>query len=193
MTREDALLYLPIESDDELDDVYDERLHEFQRFFISNVPVSRLFNAKIETLKKIHRAYEVLANEKIDAEFAPYEMLSYTTDNLYDLVVQFQNNQNNLRQGIVMSESVLELIDVAQQMLENMRSYAACWKVGFNETLPDIRVTHPIDEVGLLIELEELNKTNSLAMKDVVNLDSTSLVYKEAIRLSLWRKLEGNV
>ncbi|MDX2361127.1 MAG: hypothetical protein QNK23_09990 [Crocinitomicaceae bacterium] len=193
MTREEALLYLPISGIEELDDVYDEILHEFRTFFISKVPTTSLFSSKIERLNKMHLAYEVLAEEKIEAEFHEVELLSFATDNLFDLVIAYQQNQSNLKREVMLSESVLELKIIAKQLIENMKLYALGWEDVSYDKNTEVKVSQSIDEVELLVELERLHKEERAVLSEVPKLNSDSYVYKEAIRLSLWRKLERHV
>ena len=193
MTKKDALIYFPVEDVEELNDAYSDYLFEFQQFFVSRVPVTRLFNSKIEKLVNIRKAYELLRGGVSERCQVQVELRPFNIDDVYGLVTRFQENQNKLRHELMMAKSITNLIIVVRQLLENMGEYAASWSDVLIEDRVDVRITHPVDEVELLMELEQLNKGARIRMEDIKNLDSTSLVYKEAIRLSLWRKLEMHV
>lgn len=192
MTLEEAQLYLPLEDIDDLDNVYEDRLFEMMRFLLSNVPVSKVTEAKIQLMRKIHQAYEFYAKEEINDHFDPIELIPYDAQNLFDLTVDYQRNLTLLRNKLVPISSFLEMIVLAEQFLQNMREYAACWDMEHLEIPNDIRITRPEDEVELLIELERLSKEGELTMKDVFTLPLENPVRREAIRLSLWHKREVN-
>ena len=193
MTKEEALIYLPVSDGVDLEDVYDERMFSFREFFISSVPTTALYSAKISQLKMIHKAYEILADEKIAADFSELELLPYTEENIFDLVIAFQKNNSSFKYQVMMSESMLDLIDLAEQMLINMKNYALCWRLDLKLEGVDVKVTQPTDELELLKELELLHKDGRATLAEIPKLNSKSCVFKEAIRLSLWRKLEGHV
>ncbi len=192
MTIDEAQLYLPVEDLDELDDVYDVKLHELRNFFLSQVPVRSVFESKIKRMQKMQEAYQVLAGEVINDTFEEIELLPYDQTNVFDLTVAWQQNLSLLRFEVAVSESFPELEVVAGQLLENMRAYAACWNEDFGDVPEDIRMTRPEDEVELLVELERLSKMSDLQMKDVASLDADNIVRREAIRLSLWNKREAD-
>jgi len=193
MNREEALLYLSLDQDVDLEDIYDERLYELRQFFILNVPTSKVFNAKIDVLEKIQKAYTVLGGKTKSELFSKVEILDYSTDVVRDLVHRFHENTSKLKTSAISASTVPDLISVANQMVENMRLYAACWRVELPVSVSDVRITQPSDSVDLLIELERLGKAGFNETREISELNSESLVYKEAIRLSLWNKLEGNV
>lgn len=192
MTLEEAQLYLPLEDLADLDDVYDDQLHRMFLFLLRTVPVTRLMKGRIELMRKIHRAYEFYAKEEINDHFDPIELIPYDAQNLFDLTVDYQRNLRLLRNQLSLAESFPAMIVVAEQLLQNMRDYAACWNMDHREIPEDIRIMHPEDEVELLIELERLTKVGELTMKDVFTLPLENLVRREAIRLSLWHKREIN-
>jgi hypothetical protein len=193
MDKEEALLHLPLDQHDDLEDIYDERLYDLRQFFILNVPTSKVFNAKIVLLEKIQSAYAVLGGGTKNAPVSKVEMLDYSTDVVRDLVRIFHENSSKLKTSAIGASTVPELISVANRMLENMRSYASCWKLELPVSALGIKITQPSDSVELLIELERLNKSGFSKTGEISQLNSESLVYKEAIRLSLWNKLERNV
>src|SRR3989338_8440800 len=192
MTPEDARLYLPIEDLADLEDVFDDRLFEMRLFLLSTVPVTKVMEAKIQLMCKIHQAYEFYAMKEVKGHFDPIELLPYDTLSLFDLTVTFQRNMSLLRKRISGSGSFLELMVAAEQLLQNMREYAARWQMEHAEVPDDIRITRPEDEVELLTELERLSKDGDLTMEDVSKLSLANKVRREAIRLSLWHKREVN-
>jgi len=192
MTLEEARLYLPLEDLVELDEIFEDRLFEMTRFLLSTVPVTKVIEAKIELMRKIHHAYELYAEEEINDRFERIELAPYDTRNLFDLTKIYQLNLSLLRKRISNSDSFLELMVAAEQLLQNMRDYAACWHMEHLEVPDDIRITRPEDEVQLLIELERLSKDGELMLEDLSKLPVENKVRREAIRLSLWHKREVN-
>lgn len=192
MNYEDALIYLPLEDGKDVEDVYEERLFELRMFFLARVPVSKVFNAKIELLKKIEEAYKLLSNDHADSDYSPVNLKAYDSELLLDLVSTFQQNTSLLKGEIVRCSSAKMLIFLVSQMLENMRNYARKWDLNLPLEASEIRVTVAPDEVGLLLEIEHMKSDGIISLRDLVKLNSNSLLYREAIRLSLWNKLEGN-
>ena len=192
MDFEDALIYLPLEEGKSVEEVYDERLFELRMFFLTHVPIPKVFNAKIELLGKIEKAYNLLSKERRLVEIAPLSLKAYDSELLFDLVSTFQQNMSLLKSAIAISSSASALILLVSKTLGTMRDYARKWEVNELPQVFDIRVSVAPDEIELLLEIEQLKSDGIVSVHDIDKLNSKSLIYQEAIRLSLWTKMDGN-
>ncbi len=65
MAISNPLVLLPVNDDNSLQDLYDEKLFEFKQFFSRQLPTTKLFYAKLKKLKQITEAYLELGGEEV--------------------------------------------------------------------------------------------------------------------------------
>ena len=100
MTREDALLYLPFEDEDELEDLYEDKLFEFKQKVLVAAPSTKLYQYHLTKLSKVHAAYLHLT-----ASANPERTIEYTAkvnqDSLISAWRDFNRNKNELKLKLV--------------------------------------------------------------------------------------------
>jgi hypothetical protein len=188
VTPEEALLFLPLE-DQELNEVYEDRLFDMKQFFLRQVPVSRLYASKVEKMKRLQEAYLALGGKDFTDHGSEGEMKLQIAPTLLESAKVYQGNLSALKAQVMRATSFPQLIKVSERLLKNMRYYAEAfaWK---NQETESVRVSQAPDEMELLAELNRLDNQGIQHLARLAELNPDNCVRKEANRLSLWLKME---
>ena len=187
------LIFLPVNEDNSLQDLYDEKLFEFRQFFSRQLPTTKLFSAKLKKLKQITEAFLLLGGEERILETLPLKDNLYRGGNVKAVVSLFQSETNTLRLNMNRSQSYIEIENIAMQMIENYGRYAQCWLLKSIPENHELKLSQELDAMSLLAEVSSFNTSGKTSFEELNTLSMDNLLYKEAIRLSLWLKFEENV
>lgn len=192
MKEQEANLFFTGADLEEKENDFEQKIFELKSLLVRSVPVRKLFEAKFKQLEKIQVAASVLFEIEAKSTIIPSLEASYGTSNVQELVLEFQAENNRLRQLLMVASSVEAILSCGNALLDNMEAYALAWKEF--EPIGDVsgvKMTEVPDESALVEELKGYGK--SISVREVDLLSAESLVRKEGNRLSLWRKFEGNV
>jgi len=187
------LFLLPVTEDDSLQDLYDEKLFEFRQFLSRQLPTTKLFSAKLKKLKQFSEAFAILGGKENDLESFPTVYENYEGLELKNVISVYQRETNALRLKMNLSQSYNTIENVAMQMVDNYKRYAECWAL---ESIPEnhnIKLSEELDAMSLLEGVTSFNEEGKTTFKELNSLSMDNVLYKEAIRLSLWLKFEENV
>ena len=193
MTISNPLILLPVSEDDSLQDLYDEKLFEFRQFLSRQLPTTKLFSAKLKKLKQFSEAFVILGGKENDLESFPTVYENYEGLELKNVISVYQRETNALRLKMNLSQSYNAIENVALQMVDNYKRYAGCWKL---EVIPEnhkVKISEELDSMSLLEGVTSFNEEGKTTFKELNSLSMDNVLYKEAIRLSLWLKFEENV
>lgn len=194
MNKNEALLFFPFNEEDDLLDIYEERLFEYKQFFISKFPISKVFLAKEKKMLQMHESFLVLGG-KINSNKNNYYFDTYTfSDSILETFNTYQNHRNDLKNFISQSTSALEISLLIHKLLELQSIYSDKW---MNiEALPEkeIAISTESDPMTLLNYILEFNKLGGILFSDLNTKRNIlpEILLNEAKRLSLCRKLENN-
>ncbi len=192
MTEEDIALYFPLPSGEDPQDFYDETLFTYKQFFTNKVPITKVFGRKLEALKKFHQAYlkyqgmeEVsYADDELNSEVSVFE-------NMKAVFAHFQRSFSEVRLRISMAQNAVELANAVKQMMNVYEQYALSWPEIENSEL-NVKIGQQPDAMEMLNAID-LFVAQGKGFEDVYLQAWDSLIYQEAIRLSLWKKMEADV
>jgi len=187
------LIFLPVNEDHSLQDLYDEKLFEYRQFFSRQLPTTKLFSAKLKKLKQITEAFVLLGGEENNIESFSMVEQSYESIDVKDVVSMFQSDRNELKLRMNNGQSYNAIESSAMQMIENYKRYAQCWLLKSIPENHQIKLSEEIDEMSLLEGVKEFNESGKTSFDELNSLSMDNVLYKEAIRLSLWLKFEENV
>ena len=193
MTREDALLYLPFEDEDELEDLYEDKLFEFKQKVLVAVPSTKLYQYHLTKLSKVHAAYLHLT-----ASANPERTIEYTAkvnqDSLISAWRDFNRNKNELKLKLVSTFSFSDIEFILDCLIQNQKQFASIFhKVQFENQDGTLIVGKEPDAMALEVEIDKFMSNGGGEIKSISKLDTANLLYQEANRLSLWLKTEKNV
>lgn len=196
MTKSEALLFFPFdESEEEIEEVYESLLFEYKLFFQSKVPIRKVFNSKIQKLKKMHEAFLVLGGQ---IESAIFELdLKLTNGSMLDLFNQYQRLRNSIKVQLLSVENAVELEKIVNHYLLLEEMYRNYWPQIELDSEEQISVSVEPDSMSLLKALKELegeqicdfSQLHSKSAEKIEN-NSLNIILMEAKRLSLLRKMD---
>jgi len=187
------LVLLPVNEDNSLQDLYDEKLFEFKQFFSRQLPTTKLFSAKLKKLKQITEAYLELGGEEVFAEGVSVTSQQYNSPDVKSVISIFQSQNNALKLKMNLSQSYDEIEKTAFQMIDNYKRYAKCWPLIDIPEDHQIKISEELDDMSLLEALSIFNNEDMTSFEEFNLLSVDNVLYKEAIRLSLWLNFEKNV
>lgn len=194
MTKEDALLYFPIEDDVDIDDLFEELLFEQKQFLIDRVPVSKVFDSKINKLKKIEGAYIFFGGKVEQKSSLQIEILPYNNSDLIEEVFAvFQQNKNTLKLILFNASNASEIEQITTLIFENYREFAEKWPKIDSEGLNRPVISKEPDPMDIIQEIKSAKEKGIVNFRELLELDEDNVLIKEAIRLSLWLNLEKHV
>ena len=193
MAISNPLVLLPVNDDNSLQDLYDEKLFEFKQFFSRQLPTTKLFYAKLKKLKQITEAYLELGGEEVFMRGVSVAYQQYNSPDVKSVISIFQSQNNALKLKMNLSQSYDEIEKTAFQMIDNYKRYAKCWPLIDIPENHRIKISEELDAMSLLEALSIFNNEDMTSFEEFNLLSVDNVLYKEAIRLSLWLNFEKNV
>ena len=193
MAISNPLVLLPVNDDNSLQDLYDEKLFEFKQFFSRQLPTTKLFYAKLKKLKQITEAYLELGGEEVFMRGVSVTSQQYNSPDVKSVISIFQSQNNALKLKMNLSQSYDEIEKTAFQMIDNHKRYAKCWPLIDIPKDHQIKISEELDAMSLLEALSIFNNEDMTSFEEFNLLSVDNVLYKEAIRLSLWLNFEKNV
>lgn len=185
MTPAEAWQFFKVNDRDEMEEIYEEQLFEFKQFFLSKVPVQKLFNGRLSKLKKLQDAYEAL-----EGEIQPQPVHEITFDilsnNIHEVFLGFQKSRNDLKQKIANETSALNLEKYIRRMLALEKEYATFWKMDSDDE-GDIIISKEPDPMYLLENIKSYQQKDGFTFIQLKNLENNppEILVQEMKRLSL--------
>jgi hypothetical protein len=194
MTKEEAFLFFPHEEDDDIGNLYEQRVFEYKQFFLSSTPFRIVFLAKEKKMKQMHTAYLFFSGQSETQETKAINAVYNFSDSILETFNNYQQNLNLLKNKISQSTTVPELSALINELLQLRSSYYQNWTIEEDFIEKEIAITKEIDPMELLLAIQEFNKIGGFTFDDLNSKRNISpiLLINEAKRLSLCRKLEKN-
>lgn len=192
MTREDALMYLPYENEDDINDLYQEKLFEFKQKVLSAVPSTRLYQIHLKKMALIHDAYVCLA-EVDDVKLTAEYKVNVNQNNLKTAWSSYNYNKNEVKLMLANANGFPDVHFLLGQLLENQRLFATMFEhLNFTQSAVAL-IGKDLDAMELEVEIERFISRGCSDIKEIEKLDSTNILFQEANRLYLWLKTENSV
>ena len=193
MTKKEALLFFPHDSEDDLDDLWEERLFEQKQFFLTRPPIAKVFQARLKKLEKQYKSYLLISGESDKVKVMKRTEIEHSFPNdIIETFNEYHSSRNKFKHEVLRSNdfnSLRKVID-AWMILEN--TYAAKWFYIESEQ-DDIEVVKSKEPDPMVI-LEKLKKAkNDKNIKTFDNLQThynvlDEVIRKEVKRLTLLKK-----
>lgn len=193
MTKEDALLYFPIEEGDDIDDLFEQLLFEQKQFLSNQMPISKVFNSRLNRLKKIEEAYlffggNIERNSNEDFNISPY--ISNSIEKNYNI---FQQNKTILKLALFNALNVTEIENVIKHIFKTYIEFAEKWTTIEAEGLNRPIISKEPDAMAIMDEIKILKSKEIVNFSELSQLGHDNILVQESIRLSLWLNLEKHV
>jgi hypothetical protein len=191
MTSAEAAIFFPHNANDDLDDLYEERLFEYKTFFITNFPIKKVFLAKEKKMLQMHEAYILINRCCPQLIEVPVIFKKNISDLISEAFNTFQNNKNVLKSKISNSTNAIEVSNAIRLLLEIQTNYIEKWILEGDFNTENIKYSKEPDPMEVLKSILEFNKMGGFSFDDLNSKRNIlpELLWNEAKRLSLCRKL----
>lgn len=190
MTRQEALIYLPLQEDEDPLDTLTEKLFDFKQFFLSKVVLHQTFNARIAKLKLIEEACGVLG-VLVESE----QNMIYTQPEFPENILQayhlFQSEKSVLKVQMTKASTPGDIAQIALEMLKLNEHFQSCWPE-IDECPEEVLISREPDPMDLLQAIKRSAQEGISTFSDLGLLknDPSNMLLTEMKRISLQRKKE---
>ena len=192
MNLEEALIYLPVDEENEAQDLYEEKLFELKQFFLNRFPMSKLINARLSKFEKIEEAYQTLGGAVPGFDELTVEPIP-DFGSVHDLYGWYNLEKNALRLKLSSSESLGEVRLILNQYINVTKHYAECWSIPIHGIdTSEIKLGVEPNPMDVQAALEEISTIKKIDSEYILSLPDENWLKSEAKRLSLWLNFESN-
>ena len=117
MTVKEALLFFPHNQEDDLLDLYEERLFEYKQFFISKPPIEKVFLAKEKKMMQMHDAFILFQGDEINKTEEIQKNTYAFSENILESFNYYQRIKNQIKNAITNSKSAIELSIYSMELI----------------------------------------------------------------------------
>lgn len=188
MTKTEALHEFQLDDafdEDDLIDLYEEKIFEFKQYFLSKTPIFKLFESKLSKLEKIGNAYSLLTNINVEITETKLEFNDSQTEILANYL-HFQEEKNRIKTKISNSDNAFELVSWVKNILELEKMNAEHW---FSEIEIDanILVSKEPNPMEILEGIKIFNQNGGTNFDQLKKLENNppEILIQEMKRLSL--------
>lgn len=192
MTQQEAFDYFKSSDEEEIEEIYEEKLFEYKKFFLSKVPVDKLFRGRISQLVQLQAAYTAAMasdEKKIAFTLSEFSLLPEQYNLLSVFFSAYQKVKNELKQKISRSSQANELIVLAEALVSLEKEYAKAW---YSEIVTDesVIVSKEPDPMYLLESIRRFEESGGKTIDDLKKsgAEAPGLLFNEMKRLSLLYK-----
>lgn len=192
MTQEEARLFFPYDENDDLSDLYVERLFEHKQFFLSKTPIRKVFEARLEKLIQMDKAYGIITgNEAASYDSELNEAIGFS-DNILTAFNQWENLKGKSKQLIMFSQTALSLRKNVMDYLQIVDEYRLKWYAEDEINVEISQLSKDEDPMEILSEIKLFEQGGGIYFEDILKLGTNSFLLKEMKRLSLLVKNYSN-
>jgi hypothetical protein len=191
MTENELKIFFPFNENDDLDDLFEERLFEFKQFFIQKTIIPKVFEAKINKLLKIEQAYNIIKNNH-QQKFSITIKVENSFDieqNILTVFNRYQIQKNDIKSKLQQSQSTVEIIQNVRALILLNKFYLDKWvDVPTDNEIVISRETDPMELLKAIKEFNLKGGVNFVDISEKINICPDILIF-ESKRLSLQRNL----
>lgn len=188
MTIEEAKVYLPHADRDELLDIIDEKLFEFQQFFLTKAPIVKVWNGRVAKLERYIEALGVLGHSLYTSN-EDTEFLADLPDNVSEAFSIYNQKVALMKIRISSSKDFLALKNAVRSYLEFQLNYQQLWRNDNLELNEEVILGKEPDVMELVEAIKEFNLNGGETFSDIPKLGNEVLL-KEMKRVSLLLKIK---
>lgn len=191
MTREEALLYLPEQDGESLEDRFEQVLFEIKQSFSTKTPVSKLISNKLRRLERIEEAFRALGGvpENFDGQL---HAVTLEGETVREVVDRYSREKGILKIQLLSQGSVEGIKLITDRLLLLTRVYAEKWSTVDVSEIPEVPIGNEPDPMEILRGIQEMESNGWNSFTEINLLEGNSPLKTEAKRLSLWLKFEDN-
>lgn len=184
MTISEAKIYLPFSDEDELIDVYEEKLFEFKQFFLAQAPIAKVFQAKLVKLEKLDLAFETLTGTPFQ-HFDTAQLEFEISDEVEKAFHYYEHQKNQLRAKIASAQNGIALKKSIENLLALVHAYQLKWTIGADLDIELEAISREPDSMEILAAIRVFSENGGIYFKDILEQKENHTLLKEMKRVSL--------
>lgn len=190
-------LFFPHESDDDLFDLYEERLFEDKQFFTTKTVLPSLYERRFLKMTQRELAFRSLTQTVHEIRSVVQLPWSDTTDFTLNFQ-QYQSIRAFYLRCVYACATVHDLIHLVRLFIEINEKYSLLWEIPLAENTAGIILSKEPEPVQLQKSVQAFGEAGGKTIGDtqLLTFEGKEILLQEAKRLSLWRKKErvhGNI
>lgn len=167
MTPKEALLFLKVEEEEDIQEAWDFAFFEWKKQCLSSPLLAKLYLSKIKKVKKIYEAFLILGGEQKTFEISTYNTFSFSNENAIEAFNLFQKTKNDLFKVLWQSEELETFLNALKQLFILRNKYYDLWKV--DSVDGEVRISELSDEMQFYAILQNLQLNNLNKIIEIVN------------------------
>src|SRR5690554_4428521 len=191
MNKEQARLFFPHSPEDDLEDLWEQRLFEQKQFFLTHPPIRKVWKARLNRLTQQYKAYSILIQQPEEEVTNDIILIN---ENLFpnDFIAAFHAFhalRNQYKAKLLQAQTLNEINNIVHQWLNTEWQFAKHWSLPESEhhEIEVIRSKEP-DPMELLKALKDTEKTIQSSSLSILKENYNNLnesIQKEVKRLTL--------
>lgn len=184
MNREEALLLLDLKTFDEeaIEDAWEEKFFKEKQFFLSRVPIQKVFSSHLEKLDKLESVYLFLTETtKNDSAYLPPQ--DFNPSELDSIL----NAQTKLKIHIANAQSLAELEVAVSEIIKLEKAYCQ-WVLNTfqSEFSNNQQLIIPLSQKPDIMDFKAVITTYQKLGKINLTQNQTQLIENELARVKKW-------
>lgn len=184
MNREEALLLLDLKTFDEeaIEDAWEEKLFKEKQFFLSRVPILRVFNSHLEKLRKLESAY-IFLTQNAPKDHEVVQSTEFVSTDLDSIL----NTQTKLKIHIANAQSLAELEVAVSEIIKLEKAYCQ-WVLNTfqSEFSNNQQLIIPLSQKPDIMDFKAVITTYQKLGKINLTQNQTQLIENELARVKKW-------
>ena len=184
MNREEALLLLDLKTFDEeaIEDAWEEKFFKEKQFFLSRVPIQKVFSSHLEKLDKLESAYLFLTETtKNDSAYLPPQ--DFNPSELDSIL----NAQTKLKIHIANAQSLTELEVAVSEIIKLEKAYCQwVFNTFQSEFSNDQQLNIPLSQKPDIMDFKAIVAIYQKLGKASLNLNDVQIIENELSRAKKW-------
>lgn len=190
MKIEEAKLFFPHETDDDLDELWEQRLFEQKQFLLTRPALAKVFRSRLKKLKRQYHAYLLLSHQedRIKSFSSATRQYDFSED-LIEAFNAYHENRNELKSDVLQANDYASLEKVISAWLSLENAYYSLWYFEKSKAI-ELEVTlskepDPMELLGALKTIkEQQNITTFQELQNSLH-ELPEMLQKEVKRLTL--------
>lgn len=192
MTNEEAKLFFPYNEGNYLPDLYEDRLFEYKQFFLSKMPIRKVFESKLDKLVQMDKAYRILTGDENKAEISGDDDEVIFSDVILEAFNRWEQLKSKSKQQIMLAQNASILKRNVLSYLQFVDAYRMKWYTDHEIDIEIAQLSKDEDPMEVLEAIRSFGKEGGRNFDDILKMKSNSFLLKEMKRLSLLIKNYSN-
>lgn len=184
MTPDELKIYFPFSVDDDLTELYADRLFEYKQFFIQKPPIHKVFEAKLSKLIKMHTAFEIVSGQTFAEQLIQSNDVEISNELLHAFST-FEKQKGDYKLHVYSAGNALFLNQIVLNWLRTVDAYYQKWASFCDFEIVVEAISKEPDPMELLSAIRDFEKSGGKEFQDISKLKNNEVLMKEMKRVSL--------